>query len=364
MKEGGPDCTSILDLFWNKKMSENNGTSEVEQKASQRLEGNDKKINRDENVSNGEKPQDNQGSYNKEENVSGGLISSAINSSVYTAKDNFAKSLDPSSSNQDKSTSQKVFSSYQLTFAGLFAMLISWLVNIFALVLQAFGICLTALIVAFGPITFAFAIFPGKAGNMLSWFIRLCQYSLYAPIVSLLSVFFVELFVLMCNSGSGVMGFLLVISILIANFVLLLSTPTLASMIIEGASGAVSLSQGLQMLGSGLASAGSTVAGGYTLLAGKDNALSNFSSGLKQQGLGGFAKDAMKNGIGGAMGNTANLGHNINGQADASRADLLQAIQGMAGGNGKAAGNAGNSDSGDLGSAPSGTAGGNSGGGE
>lgn len=134
------------------------------------------------------------------------------------------------------------------------------LLDIMSYAMQALGAVMICIIMAFGPITWAFAVIPGNAGVIKSWFIRLCQFSLYGPIIAVINTFMV----IMCDTlsgssvsfnsvGSDLMNVALVLCGLFANFIALTSVPSIASMIIEGATGNVnSLSSGAQILGSTL----------------------------------------------------------------------------------------------------------------
>jgi hypothetical protein len=62
-------------------------------------------------------------------------------------------------------------------------------------------------------------------------------------------------------------------------------------MIIEGASGAVSLSHGLQTIAGAAATAGGAIVAGTV---GQNNALSNFGAGMKHKGVVGFVKEMGK----------------------------------------------------------------------
>ena len=147
---------------------------------------------------------------------------------------------------------------YSLWFVLIGAMQI--LLDIMSFAMQALGAVMICIIMAFGPITWAFAVIPGNAGVIKSWFIRLCQFSLYGPIIAVINTFMV----IMCDTlsgssvsfnsvGSDLMNVAMILCGLFANFIALTSVPSIASMIIEGATGNVnSLSSGAQILGSTL----------------------------------------------------------------------------------------------------------------
>lgn len=140
-------------------------------------------------------------------------------------------------------------SKYDMSLMGLIALILNFVCNVVGVCVQCMGICLIAIHVALGPVVWAFSVFPGRAGNVISWFVRLCQYSLYAPLCALVNVFCVKMLVLI-DTETGLLTMLVLVALLVCNIILLTSIPTLASMIIEGAQGSVSLSQGLQTMAS------------------------------------------------------------------------------------------------------------------
>lgn len=187
---------------------------------------------------------------------------------------------------------------------GLLCRLVTWLCVAFGYCLKVFGIMMTSIVVAFGPITFAFAILPGRGSNIASWFIRICQFALYGPLCYFLDAFTSCAYKLL-DSGTSSVGWTVVFALTIANLVGLLSVPTIASMIIEGASGAVSLSQGLQSIG------GATMTtGGFLMNAslGKNNVIPNFLEGLKHKGALGVVREMSGSGFKGAMKNIEQVG--------------------------------------------------------
>lgn len=221
----------------------------------------------------------------------------------------------------------------EYTSKSIFSVIISFIADILRMVLSLFGAVMTAIIIAFGPITWAFAVIPGQAGTIKSWFIRLCQYSLWAPIVSLIDALTFSFFSGVAQ-GEIAIGFLLSIVVAVLNIVAFTSVPSIASMIIEGASGAVSLSQGLQAVGApaaavaGMAMKGTKgLAGGIFNYAaakqGAGGALNSLKTGWQQGGgIGGFLGRAAqmdasghKAGFGGALKKTIIDGHRTNKQA-------------------------------------------------
>ena len=109
----------------------------------------------------------------------------------------------------------------------------------------------------------------------------------------------------MMNEGGGLGGFAMCLGLQICSLVALTSIPTIASMIIEGASGAVSLSQGLQSISQ---TAGNI--GGMALAAtvGKDNKMSNFLQGAKEMGAAGLIRSYREGAAtGGSSGGFSNM---------------------------------------------------------
>lgn len=186
---------------------------------------------------------------------------------------------------------QENLTSERLSFSGIICQLMSWLCSGFSFCLRVFGIMMTSIIVVLGPITFAFAVLPGKGGVIVSWFIRLCQFSLFGPLCTFIDTFTVSTYTLLDTTASDAMGFLMVFALILANIVGLLSVPTIASMIIEGASGAVSLSQGLQTIGSATMAVGGA---GLAATAGSNNMFSNFMAGMQHKGIVGFVQEMRK----------------------------------------------------------------------
>ena len=183
--------------------------------------------------------------------------------------------------------------SERFSFAGILCQLMSWICSAFAFCLKIFGIMMTSIVVGFGPVTFAFAILPGKGANIASWFIRICQFALYGPLCTFIDTFTSCAYSLLETELA--VGWLMVFGLTVANLVGLLSVPTIASMVIEGAAGAVSLSQGLQSIGSATMMSGSFLKGGVLAAAGRDNMFSNFMEGMKHKGVVGFGRSVMDN---------------------------------------------------------------------
>lgn len=142
---------------------------------------------------------------------------------------------------------------------GFIALILQWVTLAVSLAMKSIGTVMTMIIVAFGPITWSFAIFPGNQRVLGSWFIRLCQFAMYGPICALIDSFSVSLLFNISKSlaAGGWDSVLPLMGVLIANIVALTSVPTIASMIIEGASGSVSLTSGFQHMAGALTTAGS-----------------------------------------------------------------------------------------------------------
>lgn len=136
---------------------------------------------------------------------------------------------------------------------GLVAELLDFIVCLLDIALTCLGAVMTALVVAFGPITWAFAVFPGNQRTLGAWALRICQFMLYSPIVQLIGAFFAytllhftDLLFKDAGGAAGSAGAIMGIAgLLLANIAALMSVPAIASMIIEGAQGAITLSQGL-----------------------------------------------------------------------------------------------------------------------
>lgn len=210
------------------------------------------------------------------------LINGAVDKVTEKAAIDFATTDDPEV--LKKKTSES------LSFSGILCRIINWICSGVGYCLRIFGIMMTSIVVGFGPITFAFAIMPGRGANIVSWFIRICQFALYAPLCSFLDAFTACAYSLLQSETE--VGWLAVFGIMLANLVALTSVPTIASMVIEGASGAVSLSQGLQTI-----TGAATMAGGAltATTVGRNNALGNFMMGMNHKGLVGFGKDLYNN---------------------------------------------------------------------
>lgn len=151
-------------------------------------------------------------------------------------------------------------------FFALLAVILQWIATLMSNVMKIFGNVLVAIIISFGPITWAFAIIPGNGKFITSWFLRICQFALYSPVVCLIQVFMAKTSVgiaaAMGAAGAAVAGttslavngsVMTASATLLCEIIILCSVPTICSMIIEGASGQVSFSQGAQMVGAAAA---------------------------------------------------------------------------------------------------------------
>lgn len=214
------------------------------------------------------------------------------------------------------------------------AILLFWLANILANVLGLMGAVMSALCVLFGPVTFAFALFPGGSSTVKTWFIRLCQFSLYAPIAYMLRSLAVK-----CYAYSialpGFEASLVGVAAALVAIICLMSTPSIASMVIEGAQGAVSLSSGLQSFTSAMSAAtavGGMAGGAWRLAAGQNNVVSNAAAGIGQMGVFGFGGSVLQNGLSGAWGTAVSTGQSARGygmDGQASMATVQSTLEGI-----------------------------------
>ena len=134
---------------------------------------------------------------------------------------------------------------------GFVVTVLDWVAQLLNIALTAMGAVMTAIVVAFGPITWAFAIFPGNGKTIGAWAIRICQFVLYSPIVALIQAFFTTCLYMFTQGGmsssvtEGSATVLAAAGLILGLIAALMSVPAIASMIIEGAQGAVTISQGL-----------------------------------------------------------------------------------------------------------------------
>ena len=154
----------------------------------------------------------------------------------------------------------EIYNSFKFSVIGILAAVLDFFCSCFIFVYMALGASLIAILIAFGPVTFAFAVLPGMQRNMTSWFIRLVQFSLWSPIVNLIRYFFAYLFVQMLTCEAGKSGLFLV-GMTIGQLIALASVPTIASMIVEGATGGISLSEGIRKIVNPVQALGGYIAG-------------------------------------------------------------------------------------------------------
>lgn len=129
----------------------------------------------------------------------------------------------------------------------LIAVVIEFFVSVVSIVMISMGGVLFGIVLAFGPITWAFSLLPGNGQVIKSWFIRLCQYALYGPLCHLVNYFCSVIFYNNVG-GASAETTLGMIAVMLCNLVLLTAIPSISSWIIEGAAGGLSLSQGVQTL--------------------------------------------------------------------------------------------------------------------
>ena len=131
---------------------------------------------------------------------------------------------------------------------GILAIVIDWIAQLLVIGMKALGAVMTGIVVAFGPITWAFAVFPGNYKTIGAWAIRICQFALYGPIVSLIASFFTIILIAFAKGMASMgpsMSILPCVGAVCGMLSALVSVPTIASSIIEGAQGSITLSQGL-----------------------------------------------------------------------------------------------------------------------
>ncbi len=177
------------------------------------------------------------------ESSSDGFIRKALN----TVVEFFSKKATEEFATTDSPDVMSKKTSERFTFTGIMCQIMSWLASAVSYCLKIFGIMLTSLLIAMGPITFAFAMIPGRGSNIMSWFIRICQFALYSPLCAFIDAFTASAYSLLDSAMPS--SWLMVFGITLSNLLGLLTIPTLASMVIEGAAGSASISQGVQSLG-------------------------------------------------------------------------------------------------------------------
>lgn len=298
---GGEDCNDIMTLFWClKDAKKSSARMETEQKATEDMSGKAEARPQD-----GDSPAD---AADTEDSKWYSRLFNSVTDALEKKGTDMKVSIVENSMLSRKSPGAIPVS--HITLSGVIAYILSFVASVISYCLQAMGIMMTSLIVAFGPITFAFALLPGRASSVMTWFIRICQFALYAPLSALIDCFTIKIMCLFYDPTVDV-GFLLLFAVLVCNLVCLTSVPTIASMIIEGASGAVSLSGGIQAMASALTKSSATMAAGGMLLAGRNGSVAETISGVKGEGLVNFGKDAALNGMGSALENARTFGGNV-----------------------------------------------------
>lgn len=239
------------------------------------------------------------------ESSSDGFIRKALN----TVVEFFSKKATEEFATTDSPDVMSKKTSERFTFTGIMCQIMSWLASAVSYCLKIFGIMLTSLLIAMGPITFAFAMIPGRGSNIMSWFIRICQFALYSPLCAFIDAFTASAYSLLDSAMPS--SWLMVFGITLSNLLGLLTIPTLASMVIEGAAGSASISQGVQSLGmiislfaSGMGgkSIGTGMAGGGS---GGSGGGSGGSSGGSGGGSGGSGGSGGPGGPGGGSGGSS-----------------------------------------------------------
>lgn len=246
-QEGGSETDTLMDVFNRQRKKENEESKaryEAEMKAGKHVDDIDAN---DDGTSSSSDSQDEM----KEKMKLGQRITNAISNAFsrmfgqWSAHFTFSK----------ETTSN--FVKYSIT--GLLSSLLCWVNNIMEQVMKIFGASMAGIVLAFGPIVWAFAVFPGRGKTVMTWFIRMCQFALYGPITAFICLLNTHLSLsLMADMSAGGNSMFALTCGFAANIAAMTSVPSIAQMIIEGASGGVSLSSGLQMMAHALTTAGST----------------------------------------------------------------------------------------------------------
>ena len=159
-------------------------------------------------------------------------------------------------SSDEASKIEKIAMMLECGIQWLIALILQWFCNLLQTAFICLGAIMFGILVAFGPIVWAFAIIPGNGQTIKNWFLRLCQYALYSPIVVLISAFIAAMegeFMQMLGTVQGHgMGYPVFIPMacIIVSIIALTAVPSIAASVIEGVSGAVSLSQGWNTISS------------------------------------------------------------------------------------------------------------------
>lgn len=132
--------------------------------------------------------------------------------------------------------------------AAVLCIILQWLATAVSIAMQSFGGIVVGILMAFGPLTWAFALLPDNMGVIKSWFIRLCQFSLYSPICALINSFTFQICRGLAQMDGSTSSCLLLFCVLCCNIFALFQVGSIASMIIEGASGGVSIGAGVSAI--------------------------------------------------------------------------------------------------------------------
>ena len=196
--------------------------------------------------------------------------------------------------------------SNQFNFKAFILALFQFVCDIVEFMLKMLGALLIAILVAFGPLVWAFALLPGNGKFIMSWFLRLCQFALYSPIAAMIKGLGVKLY---CELGNGALGagagsFIMSCGLILCIIVALTQVPSIAGVIVDGAQGGIQFSNGISTMTSVL-SATSAVALAPAKLGLGVAGLATGNAGLASAGLGafgGFAAGGQGNGGGGGNG--------------------------------------------------------------
>ena len=263
----------------------------------------------------GEEEEDTGGSTWLGRRVKEGVVSSANKGSLNLQKETSIQGLDVDGGSTGNGNTRPIKpTEHNFSFMQVFSGIVGFFAVIMSYILSCFGAVMSSLVIAFGPITFAFAVIPGQAGTIKSWFIRLCQFAIWSPLCALVDCLVTQLYdtLATASSLSGGCSIILPIALALCNMAVLASIPSIASMIIEGASGGASLSQGLHAISGGLTTAGGMLAGGAKMIGGSDNALASLGAGFSAGGgIKGFASKAMSGGFKSALNETVATGRNV-----------------------------------------------------
>lgn len=152
----------------------------------------------------------------------------------------------------------KITSWINYGLAAVLCIILQWIATAVSIAMQSFGGIVVGILMAFGPLTWAFALLPDNTGVIKSWFIRLCQFSLYSPICALINSFTFTIIRGLAQMDGSMSSCLLLFCILVCNILALFQVSTIASMIIEGASGGATIGAGAAAI-SQIITAGATI---------------------------------------------------------------------------------------------------------